>query len=87
MRPVGLFEAKTHLSELCEAVATKRETVVITRRGKPLVRLEPIPDQGESERSSAWARRDAFERKHGRQREDLELPRRERQRYEDPLGG
>jgi len=41
MKTVGLFEAKTKLSELCDAVARTGEPVRITRRGKPWVRLEP----------------------------------------------
>lgn len=38
MRTVGLFEAKNKLSELAN-VAAGGEEVVITRHGKPLVRL------------------------------------------------
>ena len=50
---IGLFEAKTKLSELCEQVAKRRQPVVITRRGRPLVRIEPVgPGKGMS--SSVW---------------------------------
>lgn len=42
MKTVGIFEAKTKLSELCEQVAESREPVVVTRRGAPLVRIDPI---------------------------------------------
>ena len=41
MKTVGLFEAKTKLSELCEEVARTRQPVTVTRRGKPLMRIEP----------------------------------------------
>jgi len=41
MKTVGLFEAKTKLSEICEEVARTREPVTVTRRGRPLVRIEP----------------------------------------------
>ncbi len=41
-RQVGAFEAKTHLSALLAAVAAG-ETVVITKRGRPVARLVP-PD-------------------------------------------
>lgn len=44
MRSVGLFEAKTKLSEICADVAERQEPVVVTRRGKPWVRIEPIPE-------------------------------------------
>lgn len=43
MREVGAYEAKTHLASLLEAVASG-ETVVITRRGKPIARLVPAAD-------------------------------------------
>lgn len=38
---IGVFEAKTHLSELVERVSTTGEDVVITKRGKPVARLLP----------------------------------------------
>jgi prevent-host-death family protein len=37
----GMHDAKTHLSELVER-ALRGGEVVITRRGKPAVRLEPV---------------------------------------------
>jgi antitoxin (DNA-binding transcriptional repressor) of toxin-antitoxin stability system len=51
MRTVGIFEAKTKLSELIEAVK-RGEEIRITQRGKPVARLvvdngvtaEPKPD-------------------------------------------
>ncbi|MDP1878226.1 MAG: type II toxin-antitoxin system Phd/YefM family antitoxin [Actinomycetota bacterium] len=42
---VGLFEAKTRLSELVEQVESHGEPVVITRRGKPVARLVPVGPQ------------------------------------------
>ncbi len=41
MESVGLFEAKTHLSELI-ARAERGEEVVITRHNKPVARIVPI---------------------------------------------
>jgi prevent-host-death family protein len=41
---IGLFEAKTRLSEICERVASEHVGVTITRRGAPLVRIEPIQE-------------------------------------------
>ena len=38
---VGIFEAKTRLSELVEQVANGGDEVAITRRGKPVARLLP----------------------------------------------
>ena len=42
MKTIGLFEAKTRLSELCDQVAETHEPVTVTKRGKPLVRIDPI---------------------------------------------
>lgn len=47
MREVGAFEAKTHLSELIAAVEAG-ETVMITRRGRPVARLVPVEAQSTS---------------------------------------
>ena len=41
MKTVGLFEAKTRLSEICDEVVRTRRPVTVTRRGKALVRIEP----------------------------------------------
>ncbi len=41
MESIGLFEAKTHLSELV-ARAERGEEVIITRHNKPVARLVPI---------------------------------------------
>ncbi len=85
MIAVGLFEAKTKLSELCQQVARRREPVVITRRGRPLVRIEPVgPGKGMS--SSVWGARAVWEKKHGQLREAFEAPKRARQRWRNPLG-
>lgn len=53
MRAIGAFEAKTHLSELLAAVETG-ETVIITRRGKPVAKLIPVASA--PERDAAIAR-------------------------------
>jgi len=41
---VGLFEAKTRLSELVRQVKTG-ESFIITQRGKPVAKLTPIPHE------------------------------------------
>lgn len=57
MRAIGAFEAKTHLSELLAAVEAG-ETVLITRRGKPVARLAPVA--AAPDRAAAIARIDAL---------------------------
>ena len=50
----GMHEAKTHLSELVEH-ALHGDEVVITRRGKPAVRLQPVaPATGALALMGAW---------------------------------
>ncbi len=51
METIGLFEAKTHLSELV-ARAEQGEEVIITRHNKPVARLVPIDDRPSDEVSS-----------------------------------
>ena len=42
MKNVGLFDAKTRLSEICDEVAATHQPVTITKRGRPLVCIQPI---------------------------------------------
>jgi prevent-host-death family protein len=43
MTTISLFEAKAHLSRIVEDVVSgKADHVVISRHGKPVVRLEPV---------------------------------------------
>jgi prevent-host-death family protein len=84
MNAIGLFEAKTKLSEICERVAAQGVGVVVTRRGKPLVTIEPVP-AGKAGRVSVWDRRAEFEKKHGHFAEDFALPPREKQAWRNLL--
>jgi prevent-host-death family protein len=45
MKTIGLFEAKTHLSQICEEVAASHTAVVLTKRGVPLVKIDPLDRQ------------------------------------------
>jgi prevent-host-death family protein len=42
---VNIYDAKTHFSDLIDQVA-KGEEIVISRRGKPVARLAPMPGRG-----------------------------------------
>jgi prevent-host-death family protein len=57
MECVGLFEAKTHLSELV-ARAERGEEVVITRHNRPVAKLVPVI---RARRSTAATRRAAIQ--------------------------
>lgn len=46
MQNVNIFEAKTNLSRLVEAIESGREQeVVITRNGRPVARLAPLAEK------------------------------------------
>jgi prevent-host-death family protein len=64
MKDVGMFEAKTKLSELCDAVYRTGESVLVTKRGKPYVRIVPL-EEPESTGSSIWEARERYESEYG----------------------
>lgn len=47
---VGIYEAKTNFTQLVSRVESGLE-VLITRHGRPVARLVPVPDQGERRRT------------------------------------
>jgi prevent-host-death family protein len=62
MESIGLFEAKTHLSELV-ARAERGEEVIITRHNKPVARIVPFENTAAVDvkrRSAALARLQAI---------------------------
>jgi prevent-host-death family protein len=86
VKALGLFEVKTRLSELCQEVADTGESVTVTKRGKPLVRIVPLAADAERS-SSVWELREQEEVAHGAWTEDFEIPAREVHpgTYADPL--
>jgi len=81
MRSVGMFEAKAKLSEICDQVARSGESIVITRRGVPLVRIDPVA----ADRSSVWEDRVSYVARKGRLKEEFELPPRSGELPTSPL--
>ena len=45
MKTVGIFEAKTKLSDICDEVSRTGVPVMVTRRGTALVRIDPIQEK------------------------------------------
>ena len=41
-KSIGIFEAKTKFSELCQQVARTGKEIVVTRRGQRMVRIAPV---------------------------------------------
>ena len=64
MKDVGMFEAKTKLSELCDEVHRTGEHVLVTRRGKPYVQIVPYR-QAENAGSAVWEARERYESEYG----------------------
>lgn len=64
MRDVGIFEAKTKLSELCEVVHRTGESILVTRRGKPFVRIVPLEESRDTG-SAVWEARERFDSEYG----------------------
>jgi prevent-host-death family protein len=84
MDVIGLSEAKRNLLEICRKVADGGEAVVITRRGKPLVKIEPV---AQKKKSGVLAARARYIKKHGMwsKEDDFELPPREKATWRNPL--
>ena len=47
MKTMAISEFKAHSLQVLDRVARTKETVVVTRRGKPLVEVVPYRDKGE----------------------------------------
>lgn len=85
MNTIGIFEAKTKLSQICEEVHETKEPVLITKRGVPFVRIEPIRVSAQPT-SAIWESRKTFIERYGELSPDFELPARETfVQYENPL--
>lgn len=72
MDSVALYDAKNRLSELCNKVTESGEPCIISRRGKPIVKLVPI-DHGEEPRS-VWSTVEEAQAKYGPLNEEFEMP-------------
>lgn len=81
MKQVGIFEAKTRLSEICDEVARSGIGVVVTRRGKPLVRIDPVA----ADRMSVWEEREAYVARRGMLQEEYDPPPRSPELPASPL--
>ena len=53
-KPVNIYEAKTHLSELVER-AQKGKEIVISKAGRPVARLVPLDRVAERRVPGHWA--------------------------------
>jgi prevent-host-death family protein len=57
MTTVGIFEAKTKFTSLCERVVKSGDVILVSKRGRPMVLLSPVPANYQSKRAdilTAW---------------------------------
>ena len=71
MDSVALYDAKNRLSELCNKVTETGEPCIISRRGKPIVKLVPV--EHPEEPVSVWATVEESQAKYGPLDEEFEM--------------
>jgi prevent-host-death family protein len=57
MNTVGIFEAKTKFTSLCEDVVKSGLPVMVSKRGRPIVLVTPVPAELQTDRPdilNAW---------------------------------
>ena len=74
MRTIGIYEAKTKLSEICERIARSGEPAIISRNGQPLVKIVSLGS--EQARASVWDSVEESRKKYGPLEDEFELPER-----------
>jgi prevent-host-death family protein len=83
MNEIGIFEAKMKFSELCDRVASKKQAVIVTKRGRALVRIEPV--ENTSTKTGILDRMKAFEKKYGKSNENFVVPKRTPGSFKSPF--
>jgi prevent-host-death family protein len=83
MKTLGIFEIKTKLSQICDDVARTGESVLVTKRGKPLVRIDPLPETT-SGGSEVWEKRREYEAS-SEITDDFSLPERKADQLYNPF--
>lgn len=83
MESVALYDAKNRLSELCNKVTETGEPCIISRRGRPIVKLVPVSEADGA--SSVWESVEEAQAKYGSLDQDIELPERSRDMRPSPL--
>lgn len=83
MEMVPLYDAKNRLSEICNQVSETGQPCVISRRGKPVVKLVPIEEECAS--TSVWDTVEEARARYGVLDVDFILPQRSELQREDPL--
>jgi len=63
MKTLGIFEIKTKLSQIFDEVVRTGKTVLVTKRGKPYVKINPLYAPDERPKGSlVWDAREEYSR-------------------------
>ena len=65
MKRIGIFKAKTQLSELCREVNEKQAPYVIEKRGRAIALLTPVPKNMREDQPDILQALDDWEKVHG----------------------
>ena len=83
MDMAALYDAKNRLNEICNQVVESGQPCVISRRGKPVVKLVPV--EAELAGESVWDSVEASRVRYGELEEDFILPKRSDTQREAPF--
>ena len=83
MKSIGIYEVKTKITEIFEEVQRTHESVLVTRRGQPLVRIDPIYELPAG--SEVWEARSSYIGRHGDWEADFAPPARTADEYRNPI--
>ncbi|MEX0332290.1 MAG: type II toxin-antitoxin system Phd/YefM family antitoxin [Puniceicoccaceae bacterium] len=74
MKRIGIFRAKTHLSDLCREVKEQGSPYLIEKRGKPVAMLSPVPEAILQEQPDIVTALADWEKRHGPDKSRTEFP-------------
>lgn len=83
MEMYPIYDAKNRLSEICNQVSESGQPCVVTRRGRPIVRIMPI-EAGETS-DSVWSTVEESRARYGQLDEDFVMPKRDASQRPNPL--
>ncbi|TVP78454.1 MAG: type II toxin-antitoxin system Phd/YefM family antitoxin [Puniceicoccaceae bacterium] len=89
MEMIALYDAKNRLSEICKQVTESRQPCVISRRGRPAVKIVPFEEEGvvnsAGRPASVWDTVEEAQARYGALTEEFEIPDRSGHSNPSPL--
>ena len=74
MKRIGIFQAKTHLSDLCREVNEKQASYLIEKRGRPLAMITPVPQALLINQPDILTAMEEWDKSHGQRKERTDFP-------------